>query len=202
MVHITQTLIGSWQYMFDCREECQEEAREDFLKTLNREPKEPSEAMLKGLEFENIAYQIARGIDGDYNPAMIDGAKLVADIIKGSQIQVSVKRPIEVYGMTLLVTGVLDALRAGTIFDVKFSSKSFGSAELAGKYLNSPQHPAYFYLVPEARDFIYTVSDGVDLYLERYTPKMSKSFNEICTEFLKSIDEMGLMPVFLEKWEV
>ena len=97
MVHITQTLIGSWQYMFDCREECQEEAREDFLKTLNREPKEPSEAMLKGLEFENIAYQIARGIDGDYNPAMIEGAKLVADIIKGSQIQVSVKKPIEVY---------------------------------------------------------------------------------------------------------
>lgn len=202
MVHITQTLIGSWQYMFECREECQEEAREDFLKTLNREPKEPSEAMQKGLEFESIAYQIARGIDGDYNPAMVEGAKLVADIIKGAQIQVPAKRQIDVYGMELLVTGVLDALRAGTIFDVKFSSKSFGSTELAGKYLNSPQHPTYFYLVPEARDFVYTVSDGVDLYMERYTPKMSKPFAEICTEFLKSIDEMGLMPVFLEKWEV
>ncbi len=97
--------------------------------------------------------------------------------------------------------GILDALKAGTIYDVKFSNKSFDSAELAGKYFDSPQHPAYLYLLPEAREFTYLVSDGEDLYTETYTRKNSQSLPEIVEEFLMSIDAMGLMPVYLEKWQ-
>ena len=38
---ITKTLIESWQYTFDCAEGYEDEAMEDFLATLKREPKEP-----------------------------------------------------------------------------------------------------------------------------------------------------------------
>ena len=71
-------------------------------------------------------------------------------------------------GTCLLYTSILDALKAGTIYDVKYLNKSMGSAELAWKYLESAQHPAYFYIVPEAHEFKYLVSDGKDLYIEQY----------------------------------
>ena len=48
---ITKTLIESWQYTFDCAEGYEDEAMEDFLATLKREPKEPTEAMINVLLF-------------------------------------------------------------------------------------------------------------------------------------------------------
>ena len=113
-----------------------------------------------------------------------NGIKRVATVIKGAQTQVKAYNELTVAGTDLLVYGVLDALKAGTIFDVKFINKSFGSAELAGKYLDCSQHPAYFYIVPEAQKFVYLVSDGEDLYTETYTPHNSRPFAEIAKEFL------------------
>lgn len=219
---ITQSLVSAWNYMHECREECQEEAYADFLNTLNRIPKETTREMQNGIDFENLVYSIANGtfrlleypadetmrIRGDTilsekprYPKWYNGAMAVADRIMGAPVQVKAYRGITVphYG-DLLLYGVLDALRAGTIYDVKFSNKSFGSAELAGKYLNSPQHPAYLYLIPEARNFIYLVSDGEDLYTEEYTRENTRPFEDIAGEFLASLDAMNLLGVYREKW--
>lgn len=103
--------------------------------------------------------------------------------------------------MDLLLYGILDALKAGTIYDVKFSNKSFGSAELAGKYLDSPQHSAYFYLIPEAHTFKYLVSDGEDLYTETYTRDATIPFPELAKMFLTSLDAMRLLDVYKEHWK-
>lgn len=84
---------------------------------------------------------------------------------------------------------------------MKFLNKSFNSADLAGKYLNSAQHPAYFYLVPEAVEFIYLVSDGEDLYTERYTPDSCRPFEDIAKEFIQSLKCMGLYEVYKEHWK-
>lgn len=102
--------------------------------------------------------------------------------------------------MTFIAYGILDVLKAGTIYDVKFKSRNFKDVELAGTYLESPQHPMYFYIVPEAREFVYLVSDGSDLYTERYTPDTSRPISDIIGEFILSITSMGLLDTYKEKW--
>ena len=199
---ITQTLLSSWLYTFNCAEGYEEEANDDFLRTLRREPGEQSEAMLNGIKFENSVYALARNPqDMTVWPAWKAAASKVADIIRGGQIQVKVQRNITVGNDTYLIYGILDALKAGTIYDVKFSSKGFGSAELAGKYLESPQHPAYMYCVPEAFAFKYLVSDGQDIYIETYTRKMTPDIGEIIRNFRTDLRARGLEEIYLEKWE-
>lgn len=218
---ITQSLISSWNYMMSCREERQKDAYADFLNTLNRIPKETTPEMQNGIDFENLVYSIANGTfqprkvpTGETARAMgdtiifekteyskwYDGANAVATLIKGAPVQVKAQRELTIGPMDLLVYGIMDALKAGIIYDVKFSNKGFSSAELAGKYLDSPQHPAYFYIEPEAREFQYLVSDGVDLYIETYTRANSRPFKEIAEEFLMSLDAMNLLDTYKEKW--
>ncbi len=220
MYLITQSLLGAWGYTFNCHEDYQEEAYADFLTALRREKKEATPEMQNGLEFESLCYQIA---DGLYKPeikptgavrAMGDtviteqrsyhkwynGASAVATRIKGSQYQVKASRELSVDGFDLLVYGILDALKAGSIYDIKFLNKSFSSVELAGKYLESPQHPAYFYLVPEAMDFTYLVSDGQELYTERYTPEDTRPLESIVEEFFASLKAMELLDLYKEYW--
>lgn len=197
---ITQSLLSAWSYAHTCFESCAEEAYEEFLNALNRIPKETTPEMQNGIDFENEVYKEAAGTPRVPHPSWENGIKAVATAIKGAQTQVKAQRECTVGNKTLLVYGILDALKAGVISDVKFSNKSFGSAELAGKYLNASQHSAYFYIAPEAYRFDYLVSDGEDLYTETYTRSNTRPFEEIAAEFLNSIEAMGLMSVYEEKW--
>ena len=45
---MTQSLLSSWGYMFSCWEDGQEQAKEDFIRTLNREPTPTTDAMADG----------------------------------------------------------------------------------------------------------------------------------------------------------
>lgn len=197
---MTQSLISSWNYLHQCREESQESAYNDFLNTLNRIPKETTPEMQNGIDFENEVYKAAAGIPRSAHHKWENGINAVATLIKGAPVQVTAQRELTIGSMNLLVYGVLDALKAGTIFDVKFSNKGFGSAELAGKYLDSPQHPTYFFIVPEAQEFKYLVSDGEDLYTECYTRKNSRPFEDIAKEFLESLEAMKLLDIYKSKW--
>lgn len=216
---VTQSLLSAWGYTFDCYEGNEEEARREFLRVLNREPGEVTQAMLNGIAFEKLCYSIA---DGSFRPGFensghcnpntgepmghkvypfgYQGACKIAEYIKSATFQVRASREIIVDGVTYLVHGVLDALKAGTIYDVKFSSKSFNSVDLPGKYLESPQHPAYFYLVPEAEEFKYLVSDGEEIYIEPYRREDTREIGEIIAEFVKSLRMDGLLELYREKW--
>lgn len=197
---MTQSLLSSWAYTFDCFEGCEEDAQADFLRTLRREPGEQTEAMLNGISFETGVYLAAANLPDKPNEKWINGTKTVADIIRGSQVQVKVSREIVVDGMSFLLYGILDALKAGVIYDVKFLNKSMNSADLYGKYLNSAQHPAYFYLVPNATEFQYLVSDGEDVYIERYQRDQTRGIDEIIHDFIDSITKQGLLDLYKEKW--
>lgn len=216
---ITQSLLSSWNYTFDCFEGYEEEAREEFMQALHREKGEPSEAMLKGIAFENLCYSIANGsfhptteqsfpcnpnsgepMERHVYPFGFQGACKVAEFIKGAPVQVKAQREISVNGTDFLVYGILDALKAGTIYDVKFKNKSFGSLDLAGSYMDSPQHPAYFYIVPEASEFKYLVSDGSDIYTETYRREDTPFIGDIIGEFIDSIASWGLLDLYKEKW--
>lgn len=198
---VTQSLLSSLDYIFNCWEGGEEDAMASFLQTLNREKSEPNKAMLDGLAFEREVYTEAAGLPRSPHPKWENGIQKIVPLIRGAQVQVRAQREIEVAGMTFLVYGVLDALKAGTISDVKYKTKSFGSLDLAGSYLDSPQHPAYFYLVPEAREFQYLVSDGEDLYIERYTPQESRHISTFIEEFIDSVRSLGLLDLYKEKWE-
>lgn len=216
---ITQSLLSSWNYTFDCFEGYEEEAREEFMQTLRREKGEQSEAMLKGIVFENLCYSIANGsfhptteqsfpcnpnsgepMERQVYPFGYQGACKVAEFIKGAPVQVKAQREISINGMDFLVYGILDALKAGTIYDVKFKNKSFGSLDLAGSYMDSPQHPAYFYIVPEASEFKYLVSDGSDIYTETYRREDTPFIGDIIGEFIDSLANWGLLELYKEKW--
>lgn len=200
--HMTKTLLEAWQYTFDCYEGYEEDAMADFISTLKREPSEPTEAMLNGSDFEDRAYRLARGETVRSDAKWLPGAKAVADIIRGAQIQVSARRDIQVDGMTFEVMGILDALKAGTIYDVKFLNKSMKDVDLYGKYLDCSQHPAYFYIVPEAHEFQYLVSDGEDLYIETYRRDQSRHISEFIHDFIGSVRSMGLLDLYKEKWRL
>jgi len=202
VIHITKTLLESWRYCFSCAEGYEDDAYADFLKTLRREPSETTEAMLNGLTFEDRCYRAAAGKTIRTDAKWREGALKVADIIRGAQIQVPISRPIEVDGTTYLLKGVLDALKAGVIYDVKFLSKSLGSADVYGKWLNCTQHPAYFYLVPEAHEFQYVGSDGEDIYVETYQRDQTPYIGDIIHDFLEFVKGEGLMDVFAERWAV
>lgn len=220
---ITQSLLSAWAYCFDCFEGFEDDAYADFLRTLRREPGEQTEAMLNGIAFERLCYSIANGafkptwvLDDPKHPAVepnsgeamghyeypkyYAGAAKVAEIIKGAPIQVKASREIEVGGIRFLVFGILDALKAGTIYDVKFMNKSMGSADVYGKYLDSAQHPAYFHIVPEATDFKYLLSDGEDLYIEHYRREDTRPIGDFIAEFIESLRGWNLLDTYREKW--
>lgn len=200
---LTHSLVNSWVYLMDCYEAAYDNAYEDFIKTLNREPKEPTEAMMNGREFEDLVYQIA---DGRPHPKLENhkwyaGASELAKFIANAPDQIPLYGNTKIHGMDILVYGILDSLKAGVIYDVKFSNKSFGSADIVGKYLNSPQHPTYFFLCPEATDFVYLISDGEDIYTERYTRKMTRDFHEVAEEFFSFLETANLLETYKEKWD-
>ncbi len=199
---ITQTLLSSWLYTFNCMEGCEEDAEADFLRTLRREPmEEPSEAITNGIAFENGVYALMKNSnDITVYPAWRQVSSRIADIVRGGQVQVKVQRDIVVDDEAYLLYGICDVVRAGIIYDLKFSSKAFGSAEMAGKYLESPQHPAYLYCLPTAWKFIYLCSDGVDLYAEEYTRPRTPYIGDTIRNFRNDLRLRGLEEIYLEKW--
>ncbi len=216
---MTQSLLSSWLYTFNAPDGGEEEAMNDFLSTLRREKKEPSEAMQNGIDFENLVTAILTGAPtarqrdkvwgkDEFKEKMVPvaehkwfaGASKVAKILRGAQLQVKAMRNTFILGNNLLLYGILDGLKAGVIYDIKFLNKGMGSAELAGKYLESPQHPMYFKIVPDAYEFRYLVSDGTDLYIESYSRDEAPLIDVEIENFFCWMDAAGFMPIYKDMW--
>lgn len=193
---ITHSLLSSWSYMFSCYEGQEDNALEEFVQTLHRIPTVQTEAMLNGIEFENEVYKVAAGnVMREPHKSWERGIQAVATVLKGASVQIRLQQEVTVGKYTFLLYGILDGLKAGVIYDVKFS-KSYD----VGKYLDNTQHPVYFRIVPEADTFSYLVSDGNYLFVETYRRKDTRLIEDIIAEFMTSIEKMGLLPVYLEKW--
>lgn len=195
---ITHSLLSSWLYAM--KENPFEDATterdpySDFLKVLNREPTETTEAMQNGIDFENLVTAIING-NADVNDNWYEAAKNIASRIKYGVLQCKASKEIEVAGITVLLYGRLDALRAGVIYDIKFS-KSYD----VGKYIDSTQHPTYFEIVPEAKEFTYLVSNGTNVWPETYRRDESQDIKVIISDFFSWLSAQGLMEKYKEKW--
>lgn len=195
---VTHSLLNSWMYLL--RENPYETAdsednkMEEFLRVLRREPTEVTEAMQNGNEFEQlVADTMYRG--ADWTHKWQEAAAKIAATVHGGLWQYSAKREVEIGGMRILLYGRLDALKAGHIYDVKFSVKYD-----AGKYVTFTQHPMYMALVPEALDFTYLVSNGTNVWHEKYRRDETPPIEPIVADFLVWLETNGLMELYKEYW--
>ena len=215
---ITHSLLSAWLYaMKDNPFEdatTEKDAYSEFLQVLNREPTETTEAMQNGLVFEDLVTAIIRGektfglmpadpkdLSAGLVPLEITDHKwyntalTIANKIRCGILQYKAYKEIEVAGLTVFLYGRLDALLAGTIYDIKFS-KSYDR----GKYFASTQHPTYFELIPEAKQFTYLVSNGTDVWTETYNREESQDIKVIISDFFSWLSAQGLMEKYKEKW--
>lgn len=195
-IRITQSLVSAWLWSFKT-----EDGYEKFLKTLNREKIQPTPEMLSGVAYENCLNAV---LNGEVMPEDHEWYKPVmqmAKILKGSQQQVTLFRDLRVDGQDLLVHGVLDYLKAGHIYDCKFS-KRYGSRNNIVKYLGSVQSSFYLYLVPEAFDMTYLISDGTWFYYEHYPRDIVDPIEPVVYQFLNFLKNNNLFEIYKEKWSV
>jgi hypothetical protein len=200
---MTHSLLASWLYAM--KEDPYADATtervpyKEFLDVLNRVPTPTTEAMQNGLDFEDLVQVIAEHGSIPYGygeEKWYDAAAKVANIVRGGQFQYKAKNVVTVGGIEFLLYGRLDVLKAGTIYDIKFS-KSYDR----GKYFSSTQHPLYLKLIPEAREFIYLISNGTDVWTETYTPTETRSIFPVISDFTDWLVDHELWKIYAEKWE-
>lgn len=199
---ITHSLLSSWLYAmkdnpYSDAENEPEDPLEEFRRILNREPTETTEAMQNGIDFEDLvtSYVMNRPDQPDKTIPWGEPAWIISEIIAGGQLQVKCGKTVEINGMSIFLYGRLDALKAGSIYDIKFS-KSYER----GKYYDSTQHPMYFELVPEASTFTYLVSNGSEFWSESYRRDETHSIIPVVTEFLGWLQGAGMMELFKNRW--
>lgn len=198
---LTQSLLQSWMYIGNCHEGCEEDAFDSFSRALRREKEQQSPESINGLMFERDVYTITDG--GETDETSVDWlscASKVAEYLVGAQRQVFASRRLESHGLTVEIHGRFDALKAGTIYDIKYLNRSFGSTYLPGKYFTSPQHPIYFFLEPCAEKFVYLVSDGLDLYTETYSRSETKPASDLVDEFFDYLISADLIDIYKNFW--
>lgn len=194
---MTQSLLSSWIYYINADEEYSDSAWASFLSTLKREWKEPTKAMQDGIKFENMVNRIVAGEDlGDIPNAKWDtAARRFAAKCMGGQSQTTVSGELSVCGMDFALYGVCDYVKAGTIYDIKKVTRYE-----YGKYLRSPQHPMYFYLIPDAKRFDYLIFDGSNCYVETYRRGDCLPIDRTISEFVRFLSDTDGLDTYKEFW--
>jgi len=198
---LTHSLLSSWLYLMkdntfsDATNE--KDWQEDFMKVLKREPTETTEAMQKGIDFEDMVTRITlkQQTEADEQSTWYESAKKVAQDVSGGALQYKASKPVTVDGVDLLLYGRLDCLKAGKVMDIKYS----GSYD-TGHFFDSTQHPMYLELIPEAYEFVYVVSNGQYVWHETYKREETLSIIPIISDFLCWLRVMNLFDVYAEHW--
>lgn len=210
---ITPSLYSAWHFyakpQFDRTDEQEQAARAEFIRALKKESGEPTDAIRRGVLFEQM---IMQGVDKGkvllpdeldskgkplFNPDKYDTqcAQHIADMVRGGVFQIKSGRELPSGNF---IYGVADCILLNGGGDFKY----VGEYEM-GKYQKSIQHLAYMYIwnLPQ---FYYFVADGSPIpFIEPYM------WNEGSLALLDSrIAEMvwwinqdaELRQIFDEKW--
>ena len=191
---LTQSLLSAWQWAMKS-----EDGAEDFIKALHRERTPQTSAMLDGIKFEGMVTAACEGEVIDPEHKWATGVKSVANVVQGGVFQVKLSRNMLIDGVEFCLYGILDVLKAGHIYDIKKTVNA--SHYRTNKYVNSPQHPMYFALCEEAKDFTYLISDGKELWRERYTPSITRPIKYDIKAFMAFLDKQGLVDTYCEYWK-
>ncbi len=199
---MTHSLLSSWLYAM--KENPFEDSTSEsdpmgeFMAVLRREPTPTNESMRKGIDFEELVTAITKN-DVEamerYDPKWFEAARKVAQIVSGGSLQTKAMREIQVDGIAFLLYGRLDALKAGVIYDIKFS----GSYD-RGKYISGTQHPTYLRIVPQASEFTYLISNGTEVWSETYRREETPAIEPIISDFISWLRANDLLELYMEKW--
>lgn len=204
---LTHSLLSAWLYSMKddpfANATTKDTSKEDFMLVLMRKPTPTTESMQNGIDFENLVTDICRYVSGpekkipeqvQKNP-WFEPAFMIAERVYGGQFQHAATKRVNVDGTDLLLYGRLDALKAGSIYDIKFST-----AYERGKYFESTQHKMYLELVPEADRFTYLISNGNDMWTETYRRDETPSIYPVISGFLKWLEATGMMVLYKQYW--
>lgn len=195
-VRATKSLLDGWLWSYK-----RDSGWEDFLKTLNREPLQPTQAMLDGVRYENCLNNVLDGVPIAPDHEWYKPITEMAQELSGAQQQVNLfaDTGIEYGGYKILLHGVLDYLVRGHIYDCKFS-KTYH----LNKYFweDTTQTALYLALVPEAMDFTYIISDGKYVYRERYPREIVPPIDGTVIQFCKFLERQNLFEIFTTKWRI
>lgn len=190
---ITQSLLAAWQYNLAGG------PPEEFMKVLHREKTEQTQAMKDGIEFERLVWKCACGENLSGNHKWREGIIQAAQEVSGGAYQLAMSKEANIAGEAFLLYGIADFVKSGTIYDVKFS----GRCESRGNpnyYLTSPQAPMYLELLPEAKEFVFLISDGKRIFREAYTREDLAPAHRIIAAFADNIRQRGLWETYAAMW--
>lgn len=196
--YLTQSLLSSWRYYMNAEDAFADSAYASFMASLRCEAKEKTAAMQAGIDFEDaINRTVAGGTPEPVNAKWDRAVKRFSKICMGGQSQVPVRGELRVCGMDFGVYGLCDYVKSGVIYDIKKVTRYE-----YGKYFDSPQHPMYMGLVPEAKKFSYLIFDGSNCYIETYRRGDFRPIEETITEFLRWLYETNNMDTYKEFWKM
>jgi hypothetical protein len=193
-LRITKSLLDAWYWSYK-----KEDGWDQFLSVLNREPLQPTKAMLDGTRFENVLNNVLNGTpitpDHEWYTVIVE----MAMELSGSQQQVNLYADSGIIynGTPILLHGVLDYLKAGHIWDCKFS-KTYHLNKY--HWSDTTQTGMYLALVPEAMDMTYIISDGNWVYRERYPRDIVPPIEPTVIQFCKFLEKQNLWEIFVGKW--
>lgn len=196
---MTQSLLSSWTHYLAADEEHTQAACDSFVSTLRREKKEPTKAMSDGILFEDMVNRLVAGkqIDDAPNAKWGAAACRFAGRCAGGLSQVPVTGDLSVSGMDFCLYGICDYVKAGLIMDIKKVTRYE-----YGKYQNSPQHPMYLRLLPEAKRFDYLIFDGANCHVETYRREDCKPVEQTVSEFIRFLDDTGGLDIYKQFWSM
>lgn len=197
---ITPTLLNSFAfYTQEIEYKSEEEQRQEFLQTLSRIKSEPTEAMQRGIDFENDVLNICN--DGfasiDKGEEYNNVVNKIAYLVKQGLWQQVVKKDIVVGNQEFLLYGKCDVVKANTIYDIKFTSNYD-----IGKYLNSSQHLIYLYCSGLSK-FQYLISDGKSYWIEDYynDSNIENNIKSKISEFIGYLEnDKQAKTIYFENW--
>lgn len=188
---ITHSLLSSW--LWSCNSDG---GGDDFVSTLRKEKRPQSQAMLDGIAFESLVNAAVSDKSVKQGINCYNGVKALYGAVNGSAMQVKLSKEITVGGIDILLYGIADYVKAGTIYDCKFSKRYYN-----GKYLNSTQHPLYLECLPEAYRFVYLSSDGEYMWREEYRREDAPSIIPMISDFFKYIKKQNLFELYCQNWQ-
>lgn len=196
---MTQSLLSAWMHYLTADEEHSQAAWDSFVSTLRREEKEPTQAMRDGVLFEDMVNRLVAGeqFEDAPNAKWDAAARRFAGRCALGISQVPVTGDLSVDGMDFCLYGVCDYVKSGLIMDIKKVTRYE-----YGKYQNSPQHPMYLHLLPEAKRFDYLIFDGANCHIETYRRKDCKPIEQTISEFIRFLKDTGGLDIYKHFWSM
>ncbi len=195
---VTHSLLSAWLYALKGSpyENTERDPFAEFLTVLRREPTPTTEAMQNGRDFEDLVTAFVYGGNVPRGFEMWrDAAQKIADIVRGGVLQCKASKTLEAAGIAFVLYGRLDALKAGAVYDIKFSQNYE-----RGKYFTSTQHPVYLELIPRADKFTYLVSNGSSVWTETYRRDETADIRKTIAEFVEWLKMNELFETYQNFW--